>query len=108
MGGEGREEGGGDVHVVVACKFVHVQACPPLTVTIKLNFTQATLSSTEWSHWQKCNHSCLGLFSSIQFSSRRYLCARESSYALHHVSPKFPPALPLKQFQCSSVQFSSR
>ena len=43
---------------------------------------------------------CLDLVS-VQFSSRWYLCARKSPYALHPVS-EVSPTLPLKQFQCSS------
>ena len=33
---------------------------------------------------------CLSLFSSVQFSSRWYLCAWKSPYALHPVSQMFP------------------
>ena len=33
---------------------------------------------------------CHTSVSSVQFSSRWYLCARKSPYALHHVSQKFP------------------
>ena len=41
-------------------------------------------------------------FSSVQFSSRWYLCARKSPYALHPSLRRFPTTLPLKQLQCSS------
>ena len=40
--------------------------------------------------------------SSVQFSSRWYLWAREGPYAPHPVSQEFSPMLPLKQFQCRS------
>ena len=36
------------------------------------------------------NHSVLHFFSSVQFISRWYLCAREGLYALHPVSQEFP------------------
>ena len=40
------------------------------------------------------------IFSSVQFSSRWYLCARKSPYALHPVCQKFPQhRLWLKRFQ---------
>ena len=46
--------------------------------------------------WQKI------LTSSVQLSSRCYICIRKSPYALHSVSQKFTPTSPLKQFLCSS------
>ena len=38
----------------------------------------------------------------VQFSSRWYLYARKSPYALHPVSRKFPPTLLLRRLRCSS------
>ena len=40
-------------------------------------------------------------FSSVQFNSRWYLCAREGPYALHPISGVFP-MLPWNRFQCWS------
>ena len=42
------------------------------------------------------------MWSSVHFCSKWYLCARKSTYALHPICQKFPPMLPLKQFQSSS------
>ena len=44
---------------------------------------------------------------SVQFSLRRYLCARNSPYALNPVSQTFPPTLPLKRHVvfCRGIQW---